>query len=209
MVSVDSITAPPRVAPRVPPRVPVVGSRRSTATARARVSIDRRLWDLEEVAEILNRVLIDGRRPRYSVETIRGWVAREELPVIVLPAAWAADRGRPGWRTYRVPDVWVDRWFAMRDREPGAHVLTARRDIGGPADPPWIGVNDAGLAVGVSHETMGRMADLGLVESHCDPSGTRMIRTKTLDDWVYRMISLAEEEWYARAAVATGQAVTP
>lgn len=172
----------------------VVGRRRRTAMQRARVSLDRRLWDLEEITEILNRGIIEGRRPRYSVETIRGWVARGELPAIVLPAAWASDKSRPGWRTYRVPDIWVSDWFAMRDRsEP---LFTARGDIGEADDPPWVTINDAGLAVGVSHETMAEFVRLGIVEAHSEPSGTSVISTRTLDDWVFRMVRIAEEEWY-------------
>lgn len=175
---------------------PVVGSRRRTAVQRARVSLDRRLWDLEEVTEILNRGLIDGCRPRYSIDTIRGWVARGELPVIVLPAAWASDKGRPGWKTYRVPDIWVENWFAMRDRsEP---VFTTRKDIGSAADPPWVTLNDAGLAIGISHETMGEMVKLGIVEAHKEPSGTQVVSVRTLDDWIFRLVRQAEEEWYGR-----------
>lgn len=173
---------------------PVVGSRRRTAVQRARVSLDRRLWDLEEVTEILNRGSIDGCRPRYSVDVIRRWIVSGELPAIVLPAAWASDKSRPGWRTYRVPDIWVEHWFAMRDRtEP---VFATRQDIGNAGDPPWITLNDAGLAIGVSHETMGALVKLGIVEAHKEPSGTSVISTRTLDDWVFRMVRRAEEEWY-------------
>lgn len=173
---------------------PVVGSRRRTATLRARVSIARRLWDLEEITEILNRGTIDGKRPRYSVEAVRAWIVTGELPAIALPSAWAADRARPGWRTYRVPEVWVADWFAMRDK--GRPRFTAREDIGDDLDPPWLTTNDAGLAIGVSHTTMDEFVRLGIVSASTDPSGAQVVSTRTLDDWVYRMISMAEEEWY-------------
>lgn len=180
----------------------VVGRRHRTAMQRARVVLDRRLWNLGEITEILNRGIIEGRRPRYSIETLRAWVARGELPAIVLPAAWASDRSRPGWRTYRVPDIWVANWFAMRDRtEP---LFTAREDIGKAGDPPWVTLNDAGLAIGVSHETMRELVAIGIVEAHSEPSGTSVISTRTLDDWVFRMVRLAEEEWYGTVQEVVG-----
>lgn len=174
--------------------VQVLGRRHRSALQRARVVLDRRLWDLEEVTEILNRGIIVGRRPRYSVDTIRTWVARGELPAIFLPSAWASDKSRPGWRTYRVPDLWVADWFAMRDR--CRPVFTAREDLGSEADPPWITLNDAALAIGISHETMRELVRIGIVQAHAEPSGTSVISTRTLDDWVWRLIRNVETEWY-------------
>ena len=173
---------------------PVVGRRRRTAVLRSRVSIARRLWDIEEVVEILCRGTIDGKRPRYTVETVRAWIVHDELPAIALPSAWSTDRARPGWRTYRVPDVWVADWFAMRDKD--TPVFTARDDIGIPDDPPWLTTNDAGLAIGVSHTTMDEFVRLGIVRASTDPSGAKVISTRDLDDWCHRLIVQREREWF-------------
>lgn len=180
------------------PTVPAehVTSRRRKSTARlARVEIRRRLWDLGEVTEILNRGAASDKRPRYSIETIRGWVARGELPIIYLPSAWAVDRERPGWRTYRVPDVWIADWFAMCDQHDP--IITERSDLGAPDDPPWLSVADTALAIGVSHATMYEILKLGILASHVEPSGKTVISTRRLDDWVFGMIQDAEQRWYA------------
>lgn len=178
-------------------RTQIASPRRKSTLARAKVALRRRLWDLQEVTEILNRGLMDGRRPRYSVETVRGWVAVGQLPAIVLPSAWASDRRKPLWRTYRVPDVWLPYWFAMGNRDQAHPIFTEREAIGDDDDPPWVTINDAGLAVGVSHETMGEFVRLGLIEAHTEPSGTSVISVRTLDNWVHRMVHIAEEEWYS------------
>ena len=180
------------------PTVPAehVTSRRRQSTARlARAEIRRRLWDLAEVTEILNRGRLSGVEPRFSIETVRHWIARGELPVIYLPSAWAAGRERQGWRTLRVPDVWIADWFAMRDKSDP--IITERSDLGAPDDPPWLSVADAALAIGVSHTTMYEILKLGFLTSHTDPGGKVAISTRRLDDWVFGLIQDAERQWYA------------
>lgn len=190
----------------MPPAAPVetVGTaladfpiRRRSTQRQARVALRRRLWDLTEVTAILNRCVIPGERPRFTVQAVRDWIVRGDLPAVCLPSVFAADMERPGWRTYRVPDAWISSWFAMRDKSDP--IWTERSDLGSPADPPWLSVVDAALAVAVSHTTMHEIVNLGFVSASTAPTGAVAVATRRLDDWVFELIEHAETKWYGRA----------
>lgn len=188
MVTLDSITAPPRVAP--PPDVIRYGpaSRRTK-----RGGVARRFWTLEEAAEKLGT----------GYNALLHQVHRCRLPVVVLPSTLDRPVHR---RRLAVPDVWLrdGRWYDMA-RFAGQDAIDARRVYTLPGalraegDALAMTVQQAATACSLSQRHAYELIRLGrFCATGIRPGGRGLVvHTADLDAWACELIRAAEAEWYA------------
>jgi excisionase family DNA binding protein len=154
----------------------------SLASARSQGPVTRRLYRLDEAAELVGE----------AHSTIKSRANLWRLPVVRIEALTANPARHAA---LLVPALWIPRWLEMANRD--KPVLTSREDyLAATEGPYYMGVPAAAKSLGVSADWVWRAIRLGRFPHPVTEGADMRVSRMKLDEWVYGLIRRAECEWY-------------
>lgn len=132
---------------------------------------------------------------RYSPSTLNRLICQGDLPILILPSRVSGRE--PLRRIFRVPVAWLDHWIEMGDKN--NPLFTSRADIGGRPgrqEPLYCSVGASASACDVSERLAQDLVRLGRWAPAMRLDRGVTIRVRSLDDWLFGLISAAERDWF-------------